>query len=184
MLNCQFFPNSIMKINWSLEGLEIDPWLFDSDPLPPSRNQKTDGSLVRVSKLGTGGCQQVKPKYPLFTHGIRIGVSGGLRPSLLRPLFARSLSLSRNTTSDLARLWRENHAWCALWASRVWYMPAYFWTRKERSSPVCISLWFSRTCKNRGLRFSRPNLLQSVVVWSCFKVSGFINCSIVVEGKF
>jgi hypothetical protein len=183
MLNCQFFPNSIMKINWSLEGLEIDPWLFDSDPPSPFRKPKNGRFSSSGIKNGNRRLSATKTQIPA-PHSWYPDWRLWWTPAFTPSPSVRARSLSRNTTSDLARLWRENHAWCALWASRVWYMSAYFWTRKERSSPVCISLWFSRTCKNRGLRFSRPNLLQSVVVWICFKVLGFRNCSIVVGGKF
>lgn len=134
---------------------------------PPFKKPKTDGSLIRVSKLGTGGCQQINPKYPLFTRGIRFGFSRGLRPSLLRPLFA--CSLSRNATFDLASFARKSCLMCIVSFPRVVHA-AYFWTRKERSSPVCISLWFSRTCKTGGCEF--PALI-CFNPWWCGAVSRF-----------
>jgi hypothetical protein len=148
--------------NWPM----VVVWCWYPAPL---KKQKTDGSLIRVSKLGTGGCRERNPKYPLFTRGIRIGFSGGLRSSLLRPLFARALSLA--TRPSTLRLLRENHAWCAFVSfPRVVYV-ACFRTWKERSSPVCISLWFSRTCKT-GVR-GFPALICFNPWWCCGAVSRF-----------
>jgi hypothetical protein len=180
MLNCQFFPNSIMKINWSMEGFEIDPWLFDSDP-SPFKKQITGGSQFGYQK-GKRRLSSTKPQIPVLHSWYPDWLLWWTRAFTPSPS-VRVFTLSRNTTFDLASFARKSCLMCIVSFPRVVHA-AYFWTRKERSSPLCISLWFSRTCKTGGCDF--PALI-CFNPWWCGAVSrfwGFRNRSRFVEGNF
>lgn len=137
-------------------------------PCPPqeTKNRRFSNSGIKIGNRRLSG---KKPQIPAL-HSWYPDWLLWWTPVFTPSPSVRALSLSRNTTFDLASFARKSCLTCIVSFPRVVYV-ACFRTWKERSSPVCISLWFSRTCKT-GVR-DFPALICFNPWWWCGAVSRF-----------